>query len=181
MADTKPEEAKVSERDYPFYKGWPVEISGVKWLVPLAGVALAVGILLDQPRMFTQGYLRFAPALLLALLPLIGLALVAGRHWTALFRKVGLKDIGWMFGFALLNYVIAVPLGFIVMKFVTTTTNAGISGMASGDNAAQAVFFLNSLPQLLGEELISIVPFLALLYYLTSKLGLSRRAAVIIA
>jgi len=181
MAYTEQGAADVSERDYPFYKGWPVEISTLKWLVPLAGVGLAVAILLRQPTIFSQGYLRFAPAVLLALLPLIGLALVAGRHWTALFRKVVLKDIGWMFGFALLNYVIAVPLGFIVMEFVPTATNAGISGMASSGNAEKVEFFVNSIPQLIGEELITIVPFLAILYYLTQKLALSSRSAVIIA
>lgn len=181
MADERPTAADITGRDYPYYKGWPVEISGVKWLVPLAGVALAVWILLDQPRIFTQGYLRLAPGVLLALLPLIGLALVAGRHWTALFRKVGLKDIGWMFAFALLNYVIAVPLGFIALEFIPTETNAGISGMANSDSAFQILFFVNSLPQLLGEELITIVPFLALLHFLTNKFGLSTRAAVIVA
>jgi hypothetical protein len=179
MADTELGAVDVSERDYPYYKGWPVEISAVKWLVPLAGVVLAVGILVGKPQIFTQGYLRFTPSLLLALLPLIGLAVVAGRHWTALFRKVGLKDIGWMFAFALLNYVIAVPLGFIVMEFFSTEANAGVSGMAASGNAERVVFFVNSLPQLLGEELITIVPFLALLHYLTRKVGLSTRAAVI--
>ena len=181
MADTKIDATAVSERDYPFYKGWPVEISALKWLVPLAGVALAVGVLLERPLIFTQGYLQLAPGLLLTLLPLIGLALVAGRHWTALFRRVGLKEVGWMFAFALLYYVIAIPLGYTVMEFIDTETNAAVAGLTAFGNADRVLFFVNSIPQLIGEELISIVPFLALLYYLTQTLGLSTRAAVIIA
>jgi hypothetical protein len=181
MADTDKDVTAVSERDYPFYKGWPVEISALKWLVPLAGVALAVAILLGHLSIFSQGYLQLAPGLLLTLLPLIGMALVAGRHWTALFRRVRLKDIGWMFVFALLNYVIAIPLGYTVMEFIDTETNAAVAGLTASGNADRVLFFVNSIPQLIGEELITIVPFLALLYYLTRKLGLSTRAAVIIA
>jgi membrane protease YdiL (CAAX protease family) len=181
MADTELDAACVSERDYPFYKGWPVEISALKWLLPLAGVALAVGILLGQLSIFSQGYLRLAPSLLLTLLPIIGLALVAGRHWTALFRKVRLKDIGWMFAFALLNYAIAVPLGFITMEFIETEPNAGVAGLTASGNADRVLFFVNSVSQLIGEELITIVPFLAILYCLTQRLALSTRAAVIVA
>ncbi|AIT78678.1 CPBP family intramembrane glutamic endopeptidase [Novosphingobium pentaromativorans] len=181
MADTELNAADGSERDYPFYNGWPIEISALKWLVPLAAVGLAVAVLLRHLPMFSQGYLQLAPGMLLTLLPLLGMALVAGRHWTALFRRVRLKDIGWMFAFALLNYVIAVPLGFIVLNFVDTETNAAIEGLKTFGQADRVLFFVNSIPQLIGEELISIVPFLALLYYLTRKFGLSRRTAVIIA
>ncbi|NVK43511.1 MAG: CPBP family intramembrane metalloprotease [Oceanospirillaceae bacterium] len=168
-------------RDYPYYNGQPVMLPGTQWLVPLAGVVLATWILLGQFPIFTEGYLRLAPSLLLALLPIIGLVIVAGKHWTALFRNVHLKDVGWMFAFALLNYAIAVPLGFITMEFIETERNAGVSGLAASGNADRVLFFVNSIPQLIGEELITIVPFLAILYYMTQKLGLSIRSAVIAA
>lgn len=168
-------------QDYPYYKGQPVMLSGTQWLVPLAGVALAVWILLGQFPIFAKDYLRFGPSLLLAFLPILALAMVAGKHWTALFRKVHLKDIGWMFAFALLNYAIAVTLGLLTLEFIDTERNAGVTGLADSSEADRVLFYINSIPQLIGEELISIVPFLAILYYLTQKLGLSTRRAVIVA
>lgn len=181
MADTDRDAVAVSQRDYPFYKGWPVDIPALKWLVPLASVALASAILLGQLTIFSNGYLQLVPGLLLALLPMLGLALVAGRHCTALFRRVRLKDIGWMFGFAVLNYALAVPLGYFSMRYIQTEPNAAIAGLGDLETAAKVQFFVNSIPQLIGEELITIVPFLAILYFLTRKLGLSTRSAVIAA
>ena len=166
--------------DYPFYRAEPVAISGWQWLAPLAGVVLATAILVTQPAIFSHGYLRMLPGILLAVLPLAGLALVAGRHWTALFRRVGPREVGLMFGFAILNFIIAVPLGFLAMKFIDTQVNPGIAGMAAASAFEKVLFFANSLPQLVGEELISIIPFLALLHFLT-RAGLSTRNAVVVA
>jgi membrane protease YdiL (CAAX protease family) len=169
------------EDDYPFYKGYPVEICALKWLVPLAFVGIGSWILLSQPEVFSKGYLRLAPSMLFAIFPLVGLALVAGRHWTALFRTVGLKDVGWMFAFAVLNYVITIVAGFLVMQMIETERNAGVSGMAQMSSPDQFLFFINSIPQLIGEELITIVPFLAILYFCHSKLDFGRNSSVIIA
>jgi uncharacterized protein len=168
-------------RDYPYYRGQPVGLTAAQWLVPLAGVALAVSVLLAQLSVFSEGALRFAPGLLLAFLPLAGLAVVAGRHWKTLFRRVHLNDIGKMFGFAALNFVIAIPLGFLTLHLVDAQINPAIAGMAASGTAERVMFFAGSVPQLIGEELISILPFLALLYYLTQKLSLSTKSAVIIA
>lgn len=167
--------------DFPYYRGNPVSISGKVWLVPLVGVALAVWILLAQLPLFSHGWLQTGPSLMLTVLPLAGLAIVAGRHWVALFRQVGWKDIGWMFGFALLNYAIAIPLGFAAVHFIEAERNAGIASMAGADAGFQFLFFASSIPQLIGEELITIIPFLALLYLLTQKLGVPRRTAIIAA
>ncbi|GAB5349223.1 CPBP family intramembrane glutamic endopeptidase [Alteriqipengyuania sp. 357] len=167
--------------DFPYYQGAPVWISGKEWLVPLAAVALAACILLARLPVFSQGSWQAVPSLLLVILPLAGLALVAGKHWTALFRHVAWKDIGWMVGFALLNYSIAIPLGLAAVNFVEAERNAGIASLAAGDAGFQILFFASSIPQLVGEELISIIPFLALLYLLTQKLSFSRRTAIIAA
>ncbi len=171
----------LEKPDYPFYRGKPVALGGAQWLVPLAGVALATGILMRPPAIFSTGYLQVAPSLLLVFLPLAGLALVAGRHWTALFHKVRLADVGWMFAFALLNYVIAILLGFAVIAFADTQVNPAISGMAGAGGAVQVLFFATSIPQLIGEELVSIIPFLAILSVLTRNTSVSRRSAVVIA
>jgi hypothetical protein len=53
--------------------------------------------------------------------------------------KVGLKEIGWMFAFALLNYAIAIPLGLISMNFIETAENPGISGMPESGVSEQVL------------------------------------------
>ncbi|MEJ2273791.1 MAG: CPBP family intramembrane metalloprotease [Woeseiaceae bacterium] len=169
------------EPDFPYYDGEPVEISAMRWLVPLAAVGAATYLLLVQPQVFSEGYWRLGPGLLIAILPLAGLALITREHWTALFRKVRLKEIGWMFAFALLNYAIAIPLGLISMNFIETAENPGISGMAESGVVEQILFFANSVPQLIGEELITIIPFIAIIYFLTRKIDVGRTSAIIVA
>lgn len=181
MADTQADAGRSPESDYPFYRGWPVQLSSRQWLIALAGVLVAAGLLVGQFPIFQQGQLWVVPPVLLAAIPLIGLALVAGRHWTALFRKVGPKDIGWMFAFALLNYAIAIPLGLLTVELLGAQQNPGIHALATMSNGERATFFLVSIPQLIGEELVSIIPFLAILYFLTSKAGMSRTGAIIVA
>jgi hypothetical protein len=172
---------KKPDPDFPYYDGEPVEIRAAQWLVPLAAVGIAAFVLLGHLQIFSEGLWRLGPGLLLAVLPLAGLALVAQRQWKALFRKVGPRDIGWMFAFAALNYLIAIPLGLISMQFMATTVNQGISGMAESSASEQVLFFVNSIPQLIGEELITIVPFLAIIYFLNRNLNIGRTPAVIVA
>ena len=167
--------------DFPYYDGEPVEISAIQWLVPLAAVGAATCILLGQPQVFSESYWRLGPGVLLAILPLAGLALVTRGHWKALFRKVGLKEIGWMFAFALLNYAIAIPLGLISVNLFETAANPGISGMSDSGVSEQILFFANSVPQLIGEELITIIPFIAIMYFLTRKMNVGRTSAIIVA
>jgi membrane protease YdiL (CAAX protease family) len=170
------------QRDYPYYRGVPVALSDRQWLIALAGVALATWILLGQFEFFRRSFLlHAAPAVLLAVIPLGALALAAGKHWTALFRKVRLRDVGWMFGFALLNYIVAIASGFAALKLIDVSRNPGITGMAASGHADQILFFAASIPQLIGEELITIIPFLAIIYFLTQKLAMSRNVAVIVA
>ena len=171
----------VAERDYPFYRGEPVTLSTLQWLVVLVGVGLAIWVLLGHFAFFSKGYRQYGTSVLLTALPLLGLILVAPRHWTALFRTIRLKDVGWMFAFAALNAVIAIPLGFLLVNLIEAQVNPGVDGLTTASNFDRVLFFLASLPQLMGEELVSILPFLAILYFLTQKLGLSRTAAVVTA
>lgn len=181
MADAQTETVDSPERDYPYYRGWPVELSTAQWLIALAAVVLAAGILVGRLPIFAQGSLWIVPSILLAIIPLLGLALVAGKSWTALFRKVRPKDIGWMFVFAALNYVVSLAVGLLTMDLLGAESNAGIHSLVTMSDGERTLFFLVSIPQLIGEELVSIIPFLAILYFLTSKAGMSRTGAVIIA
>lgn len=86
------------------------------------------------------------------------LALVAGIHWKALFLKVGGRDVLLMVGFAILNVVVTLVIGFLFVKFAEATANEAVAGLADQSTAAVVVFYVRSTIQLLGEEVMTILP-----------------------
>ncbi len=130
---------------------------------------------------FGNGAGRLIPALLFVALPLLALANVAGRHWRALFRRVRLREIAWMIVFALLNVVVSISVAMVVRSLTTTTTNPANALLESASGGERVAFFAATLPQLLGEELLTILPLLALLSFFHARLGWSRRRALIVA
>ena len=167
--------------DFPFYDGQPVTLSGGQWLVVLAAVALGFACLTVNVPVLTSDVGVLIRALLFPVLPLLALRLVAGRHWRCLFRRVRGADVGWMLGFAILNLVITVALGALVMTVFGAEVNAAVHGLADMDASGRKWFFLHTLPQLFGEEVLTVLPFLAVLHLAHDRLGLSRIKAVIMA
>jgi uncharacterized protein len=109
------------------------------------------------------------------------LAYVAPGHWHAIFGKVRGRELRLMLGFALLNIVVSMSVGFVVSTFVETTSNAANALLIGMDTAARIAFFTKTIPQLLGEELVTMLPFLALMYVLSNRFGVGRRSAIVAA
>jgi membrane protease YdiL (CAAX protease family) len=165
--------------DFPYYEGMPVWISGPQWLFVIAAVAAAF-LALVLPIPWPGGALApLIPAILFAAIPLAALARVAPGHWTAIFGKVGGRELRLMLGFALLNIMVSLSVGGIVRAFTDVTPNAAAEMLGGMDTAGRVLFFAKTIPQLLGEELVTILPFLALLTLLTNRFGLGRRGAII--
>tara|TARA_R110000764_G_scaffold8822_1_gene29097 strand:- start:1392 stop:2189 length:798 start_codon:yes stop_codon:yes gene_type:complete len=170
--------------DFPFYNGAPVALSGVQWLIVLLGVilgflALTVPIL---PMAFYETTLgTFVPAILFFALPLIALAAVAGPHWRALFRTPGWRDFLLMIGIALLNLIVAVAVVLLVRLVFAMNANPVGDMLGAFSSSETVLFYLKTLPQLFGEEVVSILPFLALLWLCHQKLQLSRKSALLLA
>ncbi len=167
--------------DFPLYHGNPETISTRGWLVVAAGV-VAGFLALITPLPFTDtlftGWLR---ALLFAGLPLLGLRMASPSGWSAIFARVGAREVKLMFTFALLNIAITMTVGVAIKVFGTTTGNAGIAEAAQLGGAQLANFFAKVAVQLLGEELITILPFLAILTFARNLTGMARNTAVIVA
>ncbi|MEZ5865302.1 MAG: CPBP family glutamic-type intramembrane protease [Geminicoccaceae bacterium] len=143
---------------------------------------LAAYLMLILPPPFLRGtFSGFVPALLYALVPLAALALVAGRHWRALFRPIRGRDILLMIGFALLNLLVTLGTGLLILRLTETTANAAMQAVATVGGLDRALLYVRAAPQLLGEELMSVLPFLALLTWLCGRRGLSRRAGIALA
>lgn len=165
--------------DFPFYSGVPVSISGRQWLFVMAMV-VAGFLVLASPIDWPDGaFWKFVPALLLPGVPLIALAYVAPGHWRAIFGKVGGREVKLMFGFALLNIVVSMSVGAIVLALFGASPNASTAELAGLDTAGRIAYFAKTIPQLLGEEVVTILPFLALLQLFSKGLGLGRKAAII--
>lgn len=169
-------------RDFPFYNGVPVLLSGKQWLFVVAMVAvgfLALALPIDWPGGEWLG--PFIPAVLMPLIPMVALAYVAPVHWRAIFGKVGFRELRLMVGFALLNIIVSLIVGAIVKTMTEVTPNNAAAGLGELDPMGQAAFFAKTLPQLFGEEVITFLPFLAILYVCTHRFGMGRKAAIIVA
>ncbi|GKY90252.1 CPBP family glutamic-type intramembrane protease [Sinisalibacter aestuarii] len=167
--------------DFPYYRGRPVGIATGGWVLVLAGVALGFAVLLLGPRMVDGGAWRYLLAFLFWAIPLAALALVAGRHWTALFRPVRGVDVLLMIGFAVLNLLVTLVTGALITSLTDATANSAMSD-AGALEAGQALhFFALTGIQLIGEEVTSILPFLALLWWFTARGGMGRKSAIMLA
>lgn len=165
--------------DFPYYKRVPVWISGRQWLFVMAAVAAAF-LALVLPIPWPGGpFAVLIPAALFAAIPLAALALVAPGHWQAIFGKVGGRELRLMLGFALLNIVVSMSVGVIVRAVADVTPNAAAEMLGGMDTTGRVLFFAKTIPQLFGEELVTILPFLALMTLLTNRFGVGRRGAII--
>ncbi|UTF60463.1 CPBP family intramembrane glutamic endopeptidase [Gilvimarinus sp. DA14] len=167
--------------DFPFYAGQPVTISTRQWLMVLAAVALGFTCLTLNVPVLTGDPGILIRTLLFPAIPLAVLRYVAGPHWRSLFRRLRAADFGWMLAFALLNLVVSSLVGVLVIKLFGADQNIAVQTLADQSLAQREWFFLRSIPQLFGEEVLTILPLLAILYLGHQRLGLSRTKAVLLA
>lgn len=165
--------------DFPFYNGVPVALTRGQWLLVMVGVVAGFAALV-WPVPWPGGLLApMIPAVLFVAIPLAVLARVVPVHWRALFGPVGWRELRLMIGFALLNVVVSMGVGTVVSHFAEVTPNAAAGQLATMGTGERLAFFAKTLPQLLGEELVTVLPFLWVLTLLTQHFGVERRGAVV--
>ena len=167
--------------EFPYHQGNPPPLTLRGWLLVMAGVAAGfIALTLPLPIADTplSGWLRVAA---FVVLPLVGLALAAPGRWRCLFRPVGGREVRLMFGFALANLVVSMLVGVVIKTFGTTIGNASLTEALQLEGGRLLNFFVKVAPQLLGEELLTILPFLGLLAFCQDRLGWSRQASVWVA
>jgi membrane protease YdiL (CAAX protease family) len=166
-------------KDFPFYNNVPTSISKWQWLFVMAMVVVGFLVLALPIRWPVGSFGQFFPAVLFPLIPLAALAYVVPGHWKAIFGRVGGREVKLMVGFALLNIVVSMSVGAIVFALTSVTPNASTSQLGSLDTAGRVLFFSKTIPQLFGEEVITLLPFLALLQLFSKGFGAGRKGAVI--
>jgi membrane protease YdiL (CAAX protease family) len=165
--------------DFPFYNGAPVALSGGQWVFVMAAVAAGF-LVLVVPIPWPGGPLgALIPALLFPAIPLAALAQAAPGHWKVIFGRVGGRELRLMIGFALLNIVVSMSVGAIVRALADVTPNAATAQLSGMDTAGRIAFFAKTLPQLFGEEVVTLLPFLAVMTALSSRSGGGRKGAIV--
>lgn len=170
-----------ADDDFPYYRGAPVQLSGRQWLLVVFAVVIGFASLFLTMTLFRTGLLGFIPAILFVGIPLITLRICAGSGWRALFRRLRGVDFLWMIVFFVLNYAVTIRLAFVVIALFSAESNPAGTILASSGGVEKSLFFVKSAIQLLGEELLVILPMLALLSWLVSRCAMGRTLALCLA
>lgn len=168
--------------DFPFYNDQPSRITAVGWLVVLASTGLAF-YLLTGPILLVLPVAvgLYAAPMLFAGIPLIALHLVSKGHGLAVFRRYTIKSFGLSLGFAVLTIGVSVLVALILSLVSTFTANPAGTAIEQASGAGLAIFLSRTFFQLVGEEVVTILPLLAVLWFCVQKLHLSKGIALAIA
>lgn len=164
--------------DFPFYDRKPVDIAGWKWIVMLAA-AIVGFVLLVVVRTDNQIISLIVRIAFLAI-PLAAFIVLVGPSWKSVFRKPRGKDVGAI----LLFFVIDMAVSSLIAAAIRGADPGHMASNQATDNLSSAseivFFYVGTFIQILGEEVFSLIPFLALLYLAYTKLNLSRTAGIVI-
>lgn len=168
-------------RDFPFYDGHPVALSAGGWLILSAATALGFAALIWAPHLISGPVGRWIGVLAFAGLPLAGLRMSAGPNWTALFPRPVQRDVWIGLAFVPVTMLVAAAMAILVMRISLTAANPSAAMLEQLHGLELGLFIASTLPQLLGEELVTVLPFLGLLTAFHGLLGWSRRTSILLA
>lgn len=179
-------EKSNDSRDFPFYNGQPKTITTPQWLIILG--LLFIGFLIDSfwvpdvPRDFNVLVVIIFSCMNL-IFGLGSLSLFAGKDVFVLFKKIKGKEVPMLLLILVLSIIYALAADGIVEIFSQTNANPAAVSHTEGSHALK-IFLVNTLstiPGLLGEEFLAILPFLALLYFFYQRLNWSRSKSIAVA
>lgn len=173
--------SQLVKPDFPFYNGQPQVLTVKQWRLLLALCLLGFVILSLPVPLFMTPWGQFIPALLFVGLPLLGVMSISPQGLAALFPPLHLTSWLLMPAFAFLNLAASVLVALVVASYFSVSVNPAIELIANFSSMEMFLFMLRTLPQLVGEEVITIVPMLALLTWFVRGRGWSRRKAIVVA
>ncbi len=164
----------------PYSFGSPVPLHNSACLLLWAASALAFVLLLLVPRWWPGAWGGALAALLFVGVQWVGLRWAVGPAWVALFRRPRWRDVA--LGLAAVPFVVGLPALVAVYGLGVShlSTNASVDAVAGLPPAQLIARFSLVAVQLLGEELVTILPLLATVALL-HRAGLSARWAVAVA
>ncbi|WP_321387360.1 CPBP family intramembrane glutamic endopeptidase [uncultured Enterococcus sp.] len=169
--------------DFPFYNNQPEKVSGRQWLIMLVFPFIGFLFLTKVYIPFFSLYINeLLSGIVLLVFSLLGLRLTVGQNWRLMFRKIHQKDVLLVIGYVVGALIVASAIGGIIEFFRGTLTDNPTATTANDPNAWVTYLQLRvqELFQLLGEEFLAILPFLAVLHISTMKFGWERRKGILI-
>ncbi|MBS9719521.1 CPBP family intramembrane metalloprotease [Tianweitania sp. BSSL-BM11] len=148
------------------------------WTLVLLSVACAFAVLsLSPPRVF-GGVLLVIPAALFTAIPLVTLHAMSSSGARNLFRGYSLGAFGQsiMFGIATLTASLSVAL--ILLPFAPLEANRAGDVLTNADALAVVIFLVRTFIQLVGEEVVTILPLLAVVRFSMATTGIGRRGGL---
>lgn len=163
--------------DFPYYNDKPVKVPIWKWIVAWASTFVGFLVLSFYPA--SNDIESIVPRILFAAIPLVTFALLLKPYWKAIFKKPRAKDYWYMVLFAGFNMVLTPILALLVTLFgFPTAGNTAAGGLADASVIELIAFYVGTGIQLFGEELVVIIPFLAVLSILHSRFHVSRKKSI---
>ena len=170
------------QAEFPYVGQSSTRLPSAKWLLVLASVLLAVALLLFLPALFNENDIATPISILMfAAIPIATFYAVSPDKGAGLFKPLTFKIIGQSIGFGLLTFVLSMCCALLMTQLIDTAANSGIHGLEALSGGQQIRFFALTVPQLFGEEVITILPFLAILYFCQQRLHYSQTKAVLLA
>ena len=170
---------RADGRDFPYYDGEPVDVAGWKWGVIVLACVAGFAALVFYPAY--NDLQALVSRILFPAIPLAFFIAFTGRYWKSLFKKLRGVDYLNMVVFWLLNLGVSFGVGAIVMVLFGAKANPATDGLAGSGVLNIAAFYVGTGIQLFGEEVFTILPFLAIMYLLFTKAKLSRNTSMILA
>jgi membrane protease YdiL (CAAX protease family) len=161
-----------TKSDFPYYSGQPVEIAPGGWLALIAAVLVAFLLLIFMP--LTTAPFNVIPALLYTGLPLVTLAVVSGGHQGALFGRFSLSGLVLAVVFGLLTMVVSFAVALALTQVTEMSANASVGELVAIGPVDLVFFLIRTFVQLIGEELMTMLPLLAVLWLCVRRFELSR-------
>lgn len=172
---------RKDERDFPFYNLLPAEIPTWKWIVIILSCLVGFGALSFVG--FENQLLELIPRILFTAIPFVTFILLTKPNWKAIFRPLKWGDIPVIIVVWLLTLGLSALAAFIVSGGHPSNfaANSATDSVLSGGTLGVIGFYLGTFIQLFGEEIVTILPFLAVLYWFYTKAKLSRKTGIILA
>lgn len=172
-------DARRAAPDFPYASGEPVAFSARQWALLMLSVLAGFLLLVLVPAKGLQAQL--AIRLLFVGIPLCTLMWFAGRQVRALFGLLTPRDV-WIAALAaVLAVLLSMAAALAVQRFAPVAPNALVVSVAGMSVPSLVVNLLSTAPQLLGEELLTVLPFLAVLWLTASRWGMGRNASIAVA
>ncbi|MEK4235766.1 type II CAAX endopeptidase family protein [Paenibacillus sp. FSL H8-0261] len=167
--------------DYPLYNGQPYFMPIGKWVVILASIVVGyLTMTVEIPFLPNEVQIKIAP-FLFTLFPLIALVWATKGKLGILFKKPEVSHVLYGILFFIINFIVTLGVAALLSSMGAVTVNAvlGHGDTLSTGEKLWTLFFSGF--QLIGEELLTILPFLAIMQLCFIGFKMSRKASVFIA